>query len=893
MAVAGTAPESVKRKAADELKNRLSRIEGIARVQTSGFRDIEIWAEIDPLRASAMKISPDRIAGAIAAANINIPAGRMKSSKHDFPLRTTSELKTADDTARVVIYRDNAGRQVRVRDVAEVTERFEQEQTLGRVDGENAVSLLVMKAQGGSTIKIVDHIRKMLDEFRAALPASIQIKTSQDSSRYIRQRLKTLYRSGTIGLIFVCIILFLFLNWRMAFWTAIGIPASFAGTLMIMDYLGISINMMSIFAMILVLGMVVDDAIIVTENVFRYLQAGLKPGRAAVMGASQVFKPVIAATTTTVAAFTPMLMMSGIMGKFISNIPIVVTITLLVSLVEAFFILPSHLADFAKPGKESIKKETGWFRKARKRYRSLIKVFLRYRYGVLALVLTIFLGTLYYAVFHMKFVLFNSKDLVGFIVKVKMPAGTSLEETGRILSKVEEMADSLPKQDVKAAVSMIGMTLDYQTGRVRIGQNLGQTLFESTEFDTPGRRNAYLVMDEIREKVKLLTGMSTIEVNKLGGGPPIGHALEARIGGDNYPTIREIAREVEDYLKTIPGVKDIRDNFSPGKSEIRVIPDPAKLSLYGLTKRDIASAVRTAFDGEVATTIRRGREDIDVRIIFAKPYRDDLDFISQIPLTTPSDKQVRLSSIADIKWETGLSTINRFNRKRTIKVFAEVNTNIITSSELSNTVKQRFKNISRDYPGSSLDFGGETEEQRKSVVSLVKASSLGILVIYLILGTLFKSFLQPIVVIMAIPFSYIGVVLGHEFMGEPIGMLSLIGLAALTGIVVNDSLVMVDFINGARLNGAGRWLSILRSAFVRFRAVILTSLTTILGLSTLAFKTTGQAAFLAPMAISIVFGLVFSTILTLLVIPCMYAVLDDLMIKIYGREGIVFRERDV
>jgi len=893
VSVAGTAPESVRRKVADELKNRLLRIQGVARVQTSGFRDIEIWAETDPLRAGAMKITLDRISGAIAAANVNIPAGQMESAKHDFPLRTTSELKTAGDVAQVVIYRDSTGRQVRVRDVANVAERFEKKRTLGRVDGENSVSLLVMKAHGGSTISIVNQVREVIDKFHTELPGSIRIKTSQDSSRYIRQRLKTLYRSGTIGLIFVCAVLFLFLNWRMAFWTALGIPAAFAGTLMIMDYIGISINMMSLFAMILVLGMVVDDAIIVTENVFRYLQAGLKPERAAVVGASQVFKPVIAATTTTVAAFTPMLMMTGIMGKFISNIPIVVTITLLVSLVEAFFILPSHLADFAKPGKERMKKERGWFRKVRKRYRSLIKLFLRYRYRVLAIVLAVFLGTLYYAVYHMKFVLFNSKDLVGFIVKVEMPVGASLEETGKMLRKVEKMADSLPKQDIKATVSMAGMTLNYQNGRVQFGQNLGQTLFESTEFDTPGRRNAFIVMNEVREKVKLLTGMRTVEVTKLGGGPPLGHALEARISGTSYPTIREIAREMEDYLKTIPGVKDIRDDFVPGKSEIRVIPDPTKLSLYGLTERDIASSVRTAFDGLVATTIRRGRDDIDVRLIFAKPYRDDLNFIPQILLTSPSGKQVRLSSVADIKWQTGLSTINRFNRKRTIKVFADVNNDIITSSELSGIVKKHFRNISRDYPGSSLDFGGETAEQRKSVVSLVKASLIGILVIYLILGTLFKSFMQPVVVIMAIPFSYIGVVVGHELMGEPIGMLSLIGLAALTGIVVNDSLVMVDFINGSRINGAGRWLSILRSAFVRFRAVILTSLTTILGLSTLAFRTTGQAAFLAPMAISIVFGLVFSTILTLLVIPCLYAALDDLMIKIYGKEGIVFRERDV
>ncbi len=893
VAVAGAAPETVRREAAKELKRRLMMIKGVARIQTSGERDLEIWAEVDPFRMSALGISIDKVVSAISSANANLPAGEISSGRHQFSLRTSDEIKTVEDVSDVVIFRDNAGRSVKVGDIAEVSEQFEGRQTAGRVDGDDAITMYVMKSRTGSTIEIANGVREELERFGKELPGSIELKLSQDSSRYIKQRLKTLYTSGGIGLFMVCLVLFFFLNWRMAFWTALGIPASFAGAILVMDSIGITINMMTLFSLILVLGMVVDDAIIVTENVFRYLQLGYSSAKAAVVGTQQVFWPIIAATATTMAAFLPMLLMDGVMGKFISTIPIVVSITLFASFVEAFLVLPSHLADYAKPYDRSAKSERDWFQSARRRYRTLIKILLRRRYRTLAVVLIVFAGTVYYAKTEMKFVLFHSKDLVGVVVEIEMPVGTSLEETGAALAKVEEIAKSLPEEDIKATVSTVGMHLDYDNGRSSFGSNLGQTLFESTEFDTPGRRNAIIVLEEIREKVKLLTGISSIEVKPHGGGPPVGRALEARVSGEEYKILREIVREVKKEIASIPGVKEIRDDFSHGKSEIRIKPAQDKLSLFGLSKRAVASAVRAGFDGEVAATVKRGRDNIDVRVMFAEPYRNDIDFITELSVPLPLEEgQVRLSSVAELEWKEGFATINRYNRQRTIKVFADVDKKIITSSELAEIVSKRFENLSKEFPGYSLGFGGEKEEQEKSIKSLIDASILGLMIIYLILGTLFKSFLQPFVVIAAIPFSFIGVVLGHEIMGEPIGFLSLIGLAALTGIVVNDSLVMVDFINNARRGGASRWLSILRSAFVRFRAVILTSLTTILGLSTLAFKTTGQAAFLAPMAISIVFGLVFSTVLTLMVIPCSYAVLDDIMLFLYGKRGVEGREDD-
>lgn len=880
LSVSGGMPEAARRKIAEELKSRLLRVEGVSSLQISGLRDIEIWVEVDPLRLHGLGVSVEQVVRAIGASNVNLSAGNIKGKRHEFPLRASEKLKTAYDVKRVIITRDSAGRKIRVGDIAGVTETFEERRSFGRMDGEESVTLMVMKSQSGSTMEIADEVRQTIADMLEELPRAVNIKTYQDSSRYIRQRLKTLYVSGAIGLTLVVIVLFLFLNWRIAFWTSLGIPTSFLGAFMLMEYFGITINMMSLFSMILVLGMVVDDAIIVGENSYRYIQMGYPPAKAAIMGTSEVIVPVMAAIATTIAAFLPMLMMTGIMGKFISTIPIVVSITLVMSMIEAFLILPSHLADFAAPrGAAPMRKEKEWFRKLRRAYRKTLKFALKNRYASIALAAVMILLTILYANFFMKFVLFQAKDIVGFVVKIELPAGARLEETGDILKKVEEIALSLPKEDVKAAVSMVGTTLDYNNGRVTFGSHIAQTLFESTEFNTKGRRNGFIVASEAREKIKTLTGVRSVELKELGGGPPVGYALEARLGGDDYARLTEISRIVKEYLKTIPGVVDIKDDYAQGKNELHIVPDADKMSLLGLNEARIAGSVKTYFDGKTATTIKRGRDDIDVVVKYAAPYRDDVDFVKQVFITNDKGQEVRLWSVADFRWKKGYSTINRFNHKRTIKVYAEVDTSVITSGVLTEKVKERFAGLSKRFPGYSLDFGGETEEQMKSVESLIKASVLALLIIYLILGTLFKSFLQPLVVISAIPFSFVGVVFGHRILGEPIGILSLIGLAALTGIVVNDSLVMVDFINKARARGASRWLSVLRSSFVRFRPVILTSLTTILGLSTLAFKTTGQSAFLAPMAISIVFGLIFSTILTLVIIPCVYSILDDLLLR--------------
>ena len=893
VSVSGDIPEVTRRKVTEELKNRLIRIDGVAGLQISGLRDIEIWVEVDPLRLNGLGISLNQVAAAIGDANVSLPAGNIEGLRQEFPLRTPEKLKRPSDVKRVVIKRDAAGRSIRVEDVAEVTETFEEEQSFGRMDGKRAMTLIVLKSQSGNTIEITDEVRRIIGEMQKELPAKVTIKAYQDSSRYIRQRLKTLYKSGAIGLTLVCAILFAFLNWRMALWTALGIPASFLGAFLLMDQFGITINMMSLFAMILVLGMVVDDAIIVSENVYRYLLMGYPSGRAAVMGTMEVVMPVTAAITTTVAAFLPMLMMTGIMGKFISTIPIVVSKTHFFSFIEAFLILPSHLADFSVSSKKPFKKESAWFKKLRRVYRKIIKTALKHRYRSLASAILLVAVALLYAFTQMNFVMFKSKDLVGFLVKLEMPVGTRLDETGRVLRQVEEIAAGLPKEDVEASVSMIGTTLDYSTGRVTFGTHVAQTLFESTEFDTVGRHNAYEVADEVRQKLKMITGARSVEVKELGGGPPVGAALEARISGDDYETLTEITRLLKEQLKSIPGVEDIKDNYTQGKTEIQIKPNSEKMPLMNLTDAQIATSIKSYFDGLVATTIKRGKDDIDVTVKYARPYRDDVSFINQARVTNSKGEQVRLLSVADMEWKRGYSTINHYNGKRTIKVFADVDTSVITSGQLTKKVQTFFDSISKRYPGYTIGFGGEREEQMKSVSSLLRATVIALLIIYLILGTLFKSFLQPLVVLSAIPFAFIGVIVGHKIMGEPIGILSLIGFAALVGIVVNDSLVMVDFINKARVRGAPRWLSVLRSAFVRFRPVVLTSLTTIFGLSTLAFKTTGQAAFLAPMAISIVFGLVFSTVLTLVIIPCAYAVLDDILLRLFGKQAVTFHEREI
>ena len=888
--VSGGVLEDVLRDVADELEDQIERIEGVASVTMNGYREREIWIEVDPNRMYAFGISISEVIRAVRERNLDLAGGRLKGDRQELLLRTVGEFKDVSEIMKMVVRSNPEGRHIYLRDIGRATLTYEEEENYSRINGSRSITMNVTKKMDGNAIAIMDEIESIVDDLHDTLPSTVEISLTQNSALWIKSRLRTLYINGGIGFTLVCLTLILFLTWRMALWTALGILASFLGAFGVMYLMGQSINMISLFALIVVLGLVVDDAIIVTENIFRHMNMGYSSVEASILGTQQVLKPVIATVATTVAAFVPMLMMTGILGKFMKVIPTVVTLVLIMSLIEALIILPSHLADFGRSrrgvsGKSS--RDGQWFHRLRHFYQKALVMCLRWRYGFILISIAVTGVLVAVAFYNQKFVLFGSKDTPGFVVSLEAQEGTKLEETGRLVTMIDDIAGTLRAEDVNAIVSLVGLQIDPSTGRPRTGSNIGHVYVELVDFDSPSRRNGYEVMDEMRGKLEGITGLKSLKVEALEGGPPLGAAVELKIRGDHLIRLREISDEVQDFLMGIPGVKDIRDDYSRGKKEMQFRVDPDKAALYGLNTTLIARELRASIEGEEASQIRWGNETIDIVVKFIEPYRNDYRYLQQVQIKNNRGDLVPLKSVVVPTIYEGVNAISRKDHRRAITVSADLDTDIITSRQVTKMIEARFGDLSRFYPGYDLSFGGETEEQRKSVSSLIRASIVAILVIYMILGGLFKSFLQPLLVLFAVPFGVIGVIIGHFIMNQTLSLLSLIGVVALLGVVVNDSLLLVDFINRARERGIGRWQSIVSAGRVRMRPILLTTLTTVLGLMALSFQTRGQAAFLAPMAISIVWGLLFATVLTLLLVPAIFAIADDIEAGLRK----VFRER--
>ena len=458
VSVSGEEKEFVLREIADELEDRVLDIPGVSRVVKQGFRDREIWVEIDPHRLYAYGLSIDRVVDVLRGRNFDLPGGTVKGSKEEIIVRTVGEYSNLNEIENTVLLSSPNGKHVLVRDVGTVRETFEEEAFFGRMNGARSINLTVMKRRSGDTIKIADTVKEVKEGILPELPATIEITVSQDGSQWIRNRLQTMYNNGAIGLILVCALLFLFLNGQMAFWTAMGIPTSFLGAIIVMELVGVSLNLLTLFAFILALGLVVDDAIVVSENVYRHLLQGASRVEAAVIGTQEVIAPIVSATLTTIAAFSPLLLMSGLMGKFMAVVPLVVIFSLLSSLVECLVILPSHLADFVKlrRTKDRRKLEGKLIVFLRKKYTPVLSNCLRYRYRFIFLVIFIAVGTGYYATNYRQFILMEMKDIPGFFVELETPEGTKLEETGEVLASVEKKIGTLPSEDLHSFSTLVG-----------------------------------------------------------------------------------------------------------------------------------------------------------------------------------------------------------------------------------------------------------------------------------------------------------------------------------------------------------------------------------------------------------------------------------------------------
>jgi len=860
------------------IQRELEDIPGVGDVRPSGLRDVQWLIEVDPEAVEAFDLTLGQVADALAAQNLSMPGGFLERERDEVVLRTKGEAKTARAIERVVVRADPDGAHVRVGDVATVRPGFERAEIYGRFNGKPALNLTALKDPDGNILDIAQAVKdcaKQLD-----LPAGVSADVHTDLSVFLDSRLRTMQNNAFSGFFLVMLSLCVLLNWRMAFLVALGIPLAFLFSFLCMPFLGYSINMMSLFALILILGMLVDDAIIVTENIYRLIEGGMPPAKAAVQGTAEVARPVLSTILTTVSAFMPMLLVEGEMGQWMSVVPIVVTLCLAGSLIECFVILPCHVAEFAKPAEAP---EDTRFARFLPRYEGWVRKSLKNRYLLIAAGVAGSIVLVTWASTQLKFVLFGEFESDTYFLNFELPTTTPLEETSKETRLLEEAVLAVPDNERRAVVTSVGLSaVDFN--RIDRGSYLGQVV---VNFSQPEERerSAIAIIDELREQVRGYDQFTKLEFKGLQAGPG-GAAIEVGLEAEDYALLRESSREVQDWLRLQTGVQDVYDDWAPGKSELEVRVDEEAAASLGLNTRSVGLQVRNAFQGNESTSVRRFDEDVELVVRFPPNARSKRATLEELWLTTPTGERVPFAAVARAVEGRGLSKILRSNRQRSITVLADVDVAKANAIEVTERLERKFAGpLSKQ--GVNLRIKGQRREAEKSMGGLIKGFFLSLLLIYLILGTQFRSFLQPFFVMVAIPFGIDGILVGHVLFGADVSFMSMMGLVATSGIVVNDSLVLVDLVNRLRAAGVPTFEAAVTGSVRRLRPILLTSATTVLGLAPLAFFASGQAKFLSPMAMSIVFGLLFATGLTLIVIPCLYLILEDLKRAVWtalGRE---------
>ncbi len=886
VALSGELSEGTLQEHADNLEDIFEDIPGVSSISKKGYRDTEVWVEVDPEKMRDAYVSLEEIMQALDKQNMSIPGGKVRG-KEEFSIRTTGEFHTKEEIENVVIRANESGNWLRIKDVASVRFSFEDEDIINKSYGMRSVNLTIIKRATGDAIKIVDDVKKQTEDFLRASDPKLKAAYINDISYYIKRRLGVLKNNGIIGIFLVCTVLMLFLNSRVAFLTTLGLPIAFSATLAIMGFFGLSVNLITMFGLIIVLGMLVDDGIIIAENCSRYLEKGHNPREAAIIGTKEVAKPVTTTVITTIAAFAPLMFMGGLLGKFIWGIPLVVIIALSASLFEALVILPSHFADFVKAGKSKFKsrKELPWFKKLLSFYTNIVNKALNRRYWVLLGLIVLLLLTFALAK-TMPFVLFGSEEGVEqFWIRAEAPIGTNIYTTNELIQQVEDKVKELPEGQLDAYTTLVGSI--GETWMFDPYGKSGSHTAQITVFLTPyteRKKSVSQIISDLKEKTKDIKGFDKLYFAKHEAGPPVGKAIAVKVRGEEFAVLEEISGEISKFLEGIKGVSDITSDYEVGRGEVRVVVNPDQAARAFLSVGEIATSIRNAFRGGVATSIKpvKAEEEIDVLVRFPEEYRDTKKTFDKIIIPNKFGNLIPLNKVAHLEDEVSLARIQHSRGKRVITVRADVDVKKMTSLKANKLIEEKFKDTPKKYLGYRIEYGGEQQENIRSAKGFISAFGLAAFLIFLILAANFNSLIQPMVVMMAIPFGLIGVVWAFFFHGFSLSFFMMMGIVGLSGIVVNDSIVLVEFINNLRRQGVKRRESIVSAGQLRLRPVLLTTITTALGLTPTAYGIWGGDPFLRPMALTIVWGIICATALTLIVLPCIYAIIDDFTFKVAG-----------
>jgi len=894
LALYGNAPEATIKHLAEKIKDDLTTLPEITLVDLFGVRASEIHIDIPEKTLRQYNLTLDKVANVIRRSSLDLPAGSIKTIDETIMIRTKGKRYYAEQYANIAVVTKPDGSKVTLGDIAQLNDGFEDVDISVSTHGKAAAFIQVYRVADQNALDAARAVKTYIEDIRGNLPEGMEIEYFNDMSVILRSRINLLMKNMALGLLLVVLILSFFLNFKLSFWVTLGIPISFAAALWLLPYFSISINMISLFAFILIHGIVVDDAIVVGENVFRKREKGIEPLKAAIDGTVQMANPVIFAVLTTIAAFWPLLNIGGVRGNIMKNIPVVVILVLLGSLVEALLILPSHLArsKFILPDNKDVKKNekpaNRWLKKLiRGPYHNFLKRCLKWRYatmtfGIALLIISISLLTSG----RIKMTIFPKIDSDMLVCSIVMPPSTPVAKTREILNHIEQSAIEMLKElDTKRPEGAPPLLKQYYSllgvhmrgmGPVASGSrggHLAQVHIQLISGEDRDIKATYLA-GEWRKKTGTIPDIESISfTGQMGGG---GTAVEIDLSSDDDDKLLSAVDAMKSRLQEYTGLRDINDNYMPGKNELQIKLLPEARSI-GITLSDLASQVRAAFYGAEGLRIQRGQDEVKILVRYPDAERKSLGNIETMRIRMPDGTEIPFNRVAKVSMEEGYATISRSYRRRVIAVSADIDEETANSTEVNNDLIEKIlPELRNEWPGVRFAIEGAGKRNQEFMSEILKSFLLTIFLIYALLAIPFKSFSQPLIVMSAIPFGMVGALLGHLIMGYDLSMMSLFGIVGLSGVVVNDSLILIEATNRLREGGKSHFDSIVTAGTMRFRPIILTSLTTFGSLMPMILERSIQAKFLIPMAAGLAFGVLFATGITLLLIPCLYLILEDI-----------------
>ena len=898
--VSGQTSERILYHLADDVRAELLALSGVSHVSFFGSRSPEIAIEVAEEALQRYGLRFDEVATAVERSSLDLPAGSLKSVEGELLLRTLGRRYEGRQFENIAVRTRPDGTVLRLADVATVIDGFVEGDIGSAFDSEPAVVIWVFAATSRQVLDLAEKVKNYVKRKQATVPEGISLTVWLDRSESLQSRFSLLIRNAIAGLVLVITCLTLFLDLRLAFWTAMGMAVSFMGAFWFMPPLDISLNMTSLFALLMVLGLVVDDAIVVSENIYAQREAGRGPLEAAILGVQEMAMPVTLAVLTTVVAFAPLMFMAGWLGQFLKAIPVVVMCVLLISLAEALLILPAHLsnlrmtASHSRPGvlkpvarlQAAVQAGLHWF--IHQLYVPLLRRAIAWPYVTVALALCIFLVTLgYINGGYIKIIFFPTLEADHVWATLTMPQGTPLLQTQTVLDRIESAADRL-RQEFSAQAEPADPPLTRHRWTTIGMQPFGDDVWGAP----PGAAGPHLAEVSLevpinvdrpvsssqlaarwRELVEDVPGVKSLRFSSVFFSA--GESINVKLSHPDPYIGLQVAERLKQQVRGYAGVKDVRDSAQSGKIELKLrLTEQGRL--LGLTLADLARQVRQGFYGHEVQRLQRGRDEVKVMIRYPRAERQTVADVEQIRIRTPDGAQVPFRTVAELDTGRGFAAISRVDRQRVITVTAEVDETVANATEINTALRRSvLPALQQEFPGLRYRFGGRAQHQREYLAGLGTSFQLALLTIFALLAVHFRSYSQPLIIMSVIPFGLVGAVIGHVAMGIDLSMVSGFGLVALTGVVVNDSLIMVDVIKRSQHEASSLTEVVILAGTKRFRPIILTTLTTFFGLMPIIFEQSVQAQFLMPMALTLGVGVVFATAITLVLVPAVYVVLEE------------------